>query len=451
MWSIILLTCEVPVMWRRDSKPWSRGASITCWLCTGLLCSGWSYAESGAQRIGAEFRVNTYTDDNQSFPEIAMAPDGAAVVVWESIGQDGDLHAVAARRYGPDGSPQGTDFVVNSETMDVQSQPSVAMAANGSFVVLWRSKFQDGSEFGVYAQRFDDSGNPVGGEFRVNQETDRDQAIAFGDFDGGGHLMVAWESDGQDGSSGGIFGRVYDPAGVAGNEFQVNTTSQSWQHDVEIAGLPSGFIATWESRNVDAQDRAVVFRRYAADGIPLGGEQQVNLTEADNQHNPAIAAAVDGTFVIVWESFGHDGSEAAAMARIYTPDGTPTTGEIQLNQTTLGDQENLSVAADGRGGFVAVWDGDAASGGSFDEVWGRRLLVDGTLDGDEFRVNTNVTNRQVFPAIAGSGDGTMMAVWHSWVGDGSGTSVAGQRFWVGGVFRDGFESGNLSVWSSFSQ
>ncbi|MEM1181531.1 MAG: hypothetical protein AAGM22_24520 [Acidobacteriota bacterium] len=432
------------------SKPWSSVALLFGLLsAAGLVLLGHSVeasGEVGLAFVGGEFRVNTYTQDNQSFPEIAMAPDGSAVVAWESIGQDDSNHAVAAQRYGSDGSRVGAEFIVNTETEDTQSQPSVAMADDGSFIIFWRSKFQDGSEFGVYAQRYSSSGATVGGEFQVNVETELNQDIAYGDYDAGGRLMVAWES--LDDSSGGIFGRVYDAAGQAGDEFRLNQTTQSWQHDVEIAGLPSGFIATWESRNVDSDGRAVVFRRYDSSGAPLSDEVQVNITESADQHNPSLAARADGTFAIVWESVGQDGSDAAAMARIYTSSGTPTTGEIQLNQTTIGDQENLDVAYDGQGGFVVVWDGDATSGGSFDEVWGRRLLVNGALDGDEFRVNTNITNRQVFPVIGGSADGQLRAVWHSWTEDGNGTGVAGQRLWVTGVFRDDFETGDTSAWSS---
>ena len=417
-------------------------------LCVGLLSSAWAFADSGVGVIGDEFRVNTYTNDNQSFPQMAMAADGTAVVAWESIGQDGDGHAVAAQRYGSDGSPLGAEFIANSETADTQSQPSVAMASDGSFVIFWRSRYQDGSEFGVYGQRYDSAGAEVGGEFRVSVETEDDQDIAFGDFDQGGNLMVAWESDMQDGSSGGIFGRVYDSAGQPGGEFQINTTTASWQHDVRIAGLPTGFVAVWESLNVDADARALVMRRYSSSGSPLTGEQQVNITEADHQNNPAIAAHENGDFVIVWESDEQDGSGAAVIARLYSSDGTPTSGEIQLNQTTGGDQENLAVATDGQGGFLVVWDGDAASGGSFDEIWGRRLQGNGTLVGDEFRINTNISNRQVFPAIGGSEHGEFLVVWHSWTEDGNGTGVAGQRLWVTGIFQDGFESGDTSGWSS---
>jgi hypothetical protein len=40
---------------------------------------------------GGEFQVNTYTTGSQSDPAVAAAADGAFVVVWESWGQEYDL------------------------------------------------------------------------------------------------------------------------------------------------------------------------------------------------------------------------------------------------------------------------------------------------------------------------------------------------------------------------
>ncbi|MEM9555157.1 MAG: hypothetical protein AAGC60_12955 [Acidobacteriota bacterium] len=409
--------------------------------------TGPTLADPGVALLGGEFQVNSFTSENQSFPDVAMAPDGRSVVVWESVGQDGDGDAVVARFYDADGSQLGDEFIVNTYTTSHQSQSSIEMAPDGSFIILWRSSQQDGDGWGSYAQRFSPSGDRVGDEFRINEETTNHQEYAFAAFDGDGHMMVVWESEEQDGSAGGIYGRAYDSAGQAGDEFRVNATTSGWQNDAEIAALPSGFVVVWESLNVDSDFRGVVYRRYAGDGTPLAGEQLANVTEAGNQNNPVVAIQPDGSFIIVWESDGQDGSNAAVIARLFALDGTATSGEIQLNQTTPGDQEHLSIAADGMGGYVAIWDGEAVSGGSFDEIWGRRILADGRLVGDEFRVNTSTSNRQVYPAIAAGDDGVLMAVWHSWTGDGSGTRTVGQRLWVTGLFSDGFESGDVSRWS----
>src|SRR5262249_20901094 len=65
-----------------------------------------------------------------------------------------------------DPQPIGTEFLVNTHTLDVQTGQAIAPLSNGGFVFTWQSFAQDGSlSYGVYGQMYDASGNAVGGEF----------------------------------------------------------------------------------------------------------------------------------------------------------------------------------------------------------------------------------------------------------------------------------------------
>jgi hypothetical protein len=59
-------------------------------------------------------------------------------------------------------APAGTEFRVNTTTLHSQADPAVAMDAAGDSVVAWVTS--DGT--GIYAQRYDAAGRPLGGEFR---------------------------------------------------------------------------------------------------------------------------------------------------------------------------------------------------------------------------------------------------------------------------------------------
>lgn len=65
----------------------------------------------------------------------------------------------------------GNEFRVNATTVDAQTNPAISSLADGGFVVSWMSYNQDGSVFGIYAQRYDPVAAAVGGEFRVNTVT----------------------------------------------------------------------------------------------------------------------------------------------------------------------------------------------------------------------------------------------------------------------------------------
>jgi hypothetical protein len=97
-----------------------------------------------------------------------MDADGDFVIAWQSFAQDGSNYGVYAQRYNAAAVPQGTEFRVNTHVSDRQESPSVAMDGQGNFAVLWQSNLQDGAQRGVYGQAYNAAGIAQGGEFRVN-------------------------------------------------------------------------------------------------------------------------------------------------------------------------------------------------------------------------------------------------------------------------------------------
>lgn len=85
-------------------------------------------------------------------PDVAMAGDGSFVVVWV---RGGDVYM---RRYNKDQTPKGNAFVVNLYTAGFQGYPAVASALDGTTLVAWQSYLQDGSGYGIFAQRFGPNG-----------------------------------------------------------------------------------------------------------------------------------------------------------------------------------------------------------------------------------------------------------------------------------------------------
>jgi uncharacterized repeat protein (TIGR01451 family) len=277
-----------------------------------------AYAD-GPIPVGPEFRVNTYTIDHQWSPSVAMDADGDFVVAWWSDGQDGSGYGVYAQRYTGDGTPAGGEFRVNTHTTDYQWSPGAAMDADGDFVVAWQSGGQDGSSLGVYAQRYTGDGTPAGGEFRVNTYTTSWQGEPGAAMDADGDFVVAWTSDGQDGSSSGVYAQRYTGDGTpAGGEFRVNTYTTGVQQSPSVAMDADGdFVVAWESYGQDGSSWGVYAQRYAGDGTPAGGEFRVNTYTGNDQLLPGAAMDADGDFVVAWESLGQDGSGYGVYAQRY--------------------------------------------------------------------------------------------------------------------------------------
>ena len=107
-----------------------------------------------------------------------MDSNGDFVITWFSQ-QDGSNGGIFAQRYDNTGATVGSEFQVNTYTTASQGNPSVAMDNDGDFVVTWSSAAQDGNSFGIYAQRFDKTGIAAGSEFKVNTYTTNYQATPF--------------------------------------------------------------------------------------------------------------------------------------------------------------------------------------------------------------------------------------------------------------------------------
>jgi hypothetical protein len=74
---------------------------------------------------------------------------------------------------------------------------------------VWGSNGQDGSSYGVYGQRFDSNGGKVGSEFQVNTWTPDHQGVPSITSLLNGGFVVVWNSYRQDGPDWGVFGRIF--------------------------------------------------------------------------------------------------------------------------------------------------------------------------------------------------------------------------------------------------
>src|SRR5207237_1049318 len=153
-------------------------------------------------------RLNDYTPNEQIQPNVAFTPRGDLVAAWMSLGQDGDGFGVFGRIF-PAASfvPEG-EFQINAWAPDAQSDVKIAAKADGSFVAVYDARLQDGVDYGVYAQRFNAQGVPVGPEIRVNQTTVGNQEAPSVAMDAAGNFVVAWQSPG--GPTPDIWARRYD-------------------------------------------------------------------------------------------------------------------------------------------------------------------------------------------------------------------------------------------------
>jgi len=332
---------------------------------TGI--AGRRFSAAGAA-VGGDFAINSYTTGEQGSPVVDADGDGNFVVVWVDEGShDGDGWGVFAQRHSAAGAPVGTEFQVNSYTTGDQYDADVGVAPDGSFVVVWESAYQDGDGTGVYAQRFDSAGDRVGGEFRVNSETQSYQSFPEVDVRSNGDFVVVWTSSGQDDpsddSAPGVYAQRFNAAGSPlGDEFQVNQFTTGYQQAADVAVQPSGgFVIAWMDGGQFASHTAIVARRYGANGGASGDEFPVDTDDTAEKAVPRVAAAGDGSFTIVWTSDGQDDSGEGVYAQHFDANGTVSGDELRVNTATANDQFRPTVSADDTGSVVVAWENGSSS------------------------------------------------------------------------------------------
>ena len=264
--------------------------------------------DPNGQALGPEYRANDYTPGGQRNPDVSIGANGQFVVTWADDARDGNLQGVYARRFDSNGEPIGTDFQVNTYTLLNQGDPKVAIDAAGKFVITWLSGRQDGTNNnGVYAQRYDAQGSPLGQEFRVNPLfVDASEPQVASAPDGG--FYIAWEH-------GNASFRRYDASGVpVGSEVVPGVWAGGTRPlamDVDNAG---NVVIIGEG---DAAQHPGIFqRRYdSAGNAAYVAAGRVNVNTITTKSMPAVAMDGAGDYVIAWVSTGQDGSEAGIFAR----------------------------------------------------------------------------------------------------------------------------------------
>jgi hypothetical protein len=415
-------------------------------VCRLSLVACLTAAAAGAQVFdGSEFRVNETTAFDQTDAAAAADAAGRFVVTWVSAYQDGSDRGIFGQRFGASGAKLGAEFAVNSHVTGRQQAPAVAMDPAGNFVVVWEGVGPgENYTYGVFGQRFDATGTRLGVEFHVNEYTPNGQFRPAVAVDPSGRFIVAWQSLAQDtfGASG-IYARRYDASGDAvGGEFLVNQTTAGDQAHPGVAVDEDGrFLVVWSGPPITpvfGNSSDIWARLYDAGGVAQTGEFVVNSVTYDAQLYPVVAAGGD-QFVVAWRTPDVPGFFLGGVAaRRVSSGAVPLDADFIVNDYTTGAQAAPSIGIDPSGNFTIAWHSQPGQDGSQHGIFARRYTAAGAPASGEFQVNTFTTGAQSDPAVTARGPNRYLVAWQS-VQDGSGSGVYAQAVVSDVIFKNGFE------------
>lgn len=158
------------------------------------------FASSGAAS-GANFQINAVLTDIQSNPSVAKDADGDFVVVWSSRNAYiAAKYSTVARRFDETGGAQDiTEFLVNNSlayVTDAQQNSTVTMDADGGFLVAWESIAVLGDlGKGMWGAAYNSDGSVRDPIFHINTVSTGDQSNPAIAVNAEGQVVVAWDSN----------------------------------------------------------------------------------------------------------------------------------------------------------------------------------------------------------------------------------------------------------------
>lgn len=355
---------------------------------------------------------------------VAADAAGNFVVVWLSSAPQGRTR-ILARRFNADAVAQGPDITVGSSLglLDV-ADPSVAMAANGHFVVTWsRGATTDG-------------GLPLYGCIANLPVSLTESDLRYRVYDVSGQPSTVERLAVQ---------RVGVSAGITLLcRFQLAATlsnpgsGTSLKQSAVAMDPDGGFNIAWVTRNASelqfnssqwsANPSTVQLQHYDGRGNVQGKVQTVDASPAKSDQplvmlNPRLVSSPNG-LLLTWNTSQFDASGPAVVltvkAQAFASAGVPlgTASVIAQGRSFLprGDDFWPSVATTETGGGAVAWRASTALGGSYSQqcivrgVDASGAPHSGSLP---FAASSDIDSDGLLlpPFIMDAGDGELLALW----------------------------------------
>jgi len=399
-------------------------------LCAAFfLVAGAAHVEAELIPLEPAHLVNVTTAGMQRDPDVASAPDGSYVVVWNASVPGSFEEDVVARRYSAAGAPLGSEFQVNTEPTGYLPYPRVAMNPSGGFLVVWDQSPGLPPGRTVLARAYNGEGVAVGPPFGIHDLTEGEQSGPDVATDPAGGYLVVWLDHVIDDVA--ARARRVSVAGARiGPAFAIVGGDEALHLGVDSVG-PGEFLVAW-ARPVADEDFGVHFRSVHADGT-LGPRRLVapGFDEFGIEY-VSMAAGSDGSAVVTW-------SNEVFHSNVVSTRQVSAAGEILADFFAEG-LDGTSVTRGPDDTWMLL--GDAGGSGLQVRVHSPAGLPVGPPF--DLEVEPRITYR---PSVAYDAAGNPVFVGMRLEGGETGSDVWARRFLAAGIFLDGFDSGDASAWS----
>ena len=358
--------------------------------------------------LGPDFRVNTTTFNEQTNSDQTVLPDGRTLVTWASSVSSG--FEIRGRLLAADGTPIGSDFLINTTPTQDQNWPTITALPDGRVFVAWVGYLPDIGEFEIRGRIINADGTGSS-DFIVNSTTPDAQFGPTATTLSDGRIFVTWTSTDPDNSPGirypdNIRGRILGPDGTpAGPDFVINSDLAGSHFNADAIALPDGrAFVTWTLSDPNLGWPAVLGRFINTDGTASTPDFRVLPVSEDGQSDVSLLALANGWILVTWAAGGD------VHGRIVGADGSVIASDFVVNSILADDQVAPSATLQPDGRVLVVWQSINRGTGTSD-LYGRFLGPDGLPLGTDFLVNSGIGLYESEPSLATLPDGRVLATW----------------------------------------
>lgn len=410
------------------STTYTQGRAKVVALTGGGYAIAWLSPKSNVPRYEAHYRVynssgvaqcadsRADTGVGSSFSServtITAMAGGGYVITWAEIESSKNQVNYRGRTYTQTGaSSTGIKDFVSGLTLTAGDLRLVALA-DGNLAAVWQSSPGDQT---LSAEVFDNKLDPSSGVTSISLSG----GVVFGNYTiaaAGGGYTLAYEAKPVDLSTTTLMlqGVAADNT-LLGAATQLQALNGSHAFEASLAVCPDSSVMVGWSRTAAAGGAAVLFRKVTAVSASRVAGQSATARYQDASSTVRLA---DGSLLVAWPRTNNNGW----AAQRYDASGSELGSEISLNTTgvggasTVGNPNDVSLAALPGGGFVATWT-------NRDDIYMRRFDVAGVaLDSADVLVNTTTTDyepggpvyaTQCNARVAVLVDGSYVITWQS--------------------------------------
>lgn len=319
------------------------GNAVAVWRQhDGTRLNIWANRYDAASSWGTAALIETDDAGNANGPRVALDLAGNAIAIWYQ--HDGTRNNIWANRYNI-GSGWGTAQTI--ETGDGDGlQPDVGFDASGDAVAIWIQS--DGTEFSVYANRYDYdavSGTGTWGSAAPIELGAGDTGYTRIAVHASGAALAIWGQD--DGSRYRLWANRYDATSGWGTAEPIeNGVGYIDAPQIEMDANGNG-LAIWTQYG-STQDEIWINRFTAG----AWGTAVIVSASGGDAGAPQIAFDPLGNAMAVWHQ--DDGTRDNIWARRFNA-GSSTWGTIQSLESGAGHADSAQIGIDADGNAVAVW------------------------------------------------------------------------------------------------